>query len=91
MTIFFINNDGGGFAADLEVADGTTVEHLFGTKVPGRRAEDYLIRVDRQPVTSAHVLTPGCRVSFTPTKIAGAANRVSRSHWRPRSALAVRR
>ena len=72
MTIFFINNDGGGFAADLEVADGTTVEQLFGNKVPGRRAEDYLIRVDRQPVVPTHVLTPGCRVSFTPTKIAGA-------------------
>jgi hypothetical protein len=73
MTIFFINNDGGGFAANLDVADGTTVGQLFRDKIPDRRAEDYLIRVDRQPVPATHVLTPGCRVSFTPTKIAGAA------------------
>ena len=78
MTIFFINNDGGGFAANLEVTDGVTVGALFQEKVPGRRAEDYLIRVDRQPVSAEHVLTPGARVSFTPTKIAG-ASRVARA------------
>jgi len=72
MQIFLINNDGGGFARTVEVAEGTTITQLFDKEVPGRRAEDYLIRVDRQPVASSHVLTPGCRVSITPTKIAGA-------------------
>ena len=72
MTIFFINNDGGGFAANLDVAEGATIAQLFADRMPGRKAEDYLIRVDRQPVPADHVLTPGSRVSFTPTKIAGA-------------------
>ena len=75
MTLFFINNDGGGFAANVEVADGITVGQLFQDRCPGRRPEDYLIRVDRQVVPADHVLTPGCRVSFTPTKIAGAQRR----------------
>ena len=73
MTVFFINNDGGGFAANLEVTDGISVGQLFAERMQARRAEDYLIRVDRQPVPADHVLTPGCRVSFTPVKIAGAA------------------
>ena len=29
MKIFFINNDGGGFADHLEIEGGTTVEQLF--------------------------------------------------------------
>ena len=37
------------------------------------RAADYLIRVNRQPVAEDHVLQDGDRVSFTPTKIEGAA------------------
>lgn len=72
MQIFFINNDGAGFADTIDVPEGTTIETLFAEKLPGRRAEDYLIRVDRQPVAREQVLTPGCRVSITPTKIAGA-------------------
>ena len=72
MTITFINCDGGGFAALLDVSDGTTIGQLFDRQLPGRRAEDYLIRVDRLPSTREQVLTPGCRVSITPTKIAGA-------------------
>ena len=72
MTITFINCDGGGFAALLDVTDGTKIGELFDKQLPGRRAEDYLIRVDRLPATRDQVLTPGCRVSITPTKIAGA-------------------
>lgn len=72
MTITFINCDGGGFASLLDVADDTTIGGLFARQLPGRRAEDYLIRVDRLPATHEQVLTPGCRVSITPTKIAGA-------------------
>lgn len=72
MTITFINCDGGGFASLLEVADGTKLGELFDKQLPGRRPEDYLIRVDRLPATRDQVLTPGCRVSITPTKIAGA-------------------
>ena len=51
------------------------IGELFDKQLPGRRPEDYLIRVDRLPSTRDQVLTPGCRVSITPTKIAGAIRR----------------
>jgi sulfur carrier protein ThiS len=70
--ILLINNDGGGFADYVEVPEGTTVEKLFAQKVPGGRAQDYLIRVNRQPVPADQVLQAGDRVSLTPTKIEGA-------------------
>jgi hypothetical protein len=73
VRILFINNDGGGFADHVEVPDGTTVTALFADRMPGRRAEDYLIRVNRLPAAADQMLRPGDRLSFTPTKIEGAA------------------
>ena len=72
MRILLINNDGAGFADYLEVAEGTTVEKLFADQVPQGRPQDYLIRVNRQPVAADQVLQEGDRVSLTPTKIEGA-------------------
>ena len=77
MRILFINNDGGGFATHIDVADGTTVTQLFDKQLPGREPEDYLIRVDRQPAAADQVLTEGQRISFTPTKIEGAVHRAA--------------
>ena len=73
MQIFFVNNDGGGFADRIEIEPGTTVQALFDQQAPGRDPEDYLIRVNRQPVCGDQVLQEGDRVSMTPTKIEGAA------------------
>ena len=72
MRILFINNDGSGFADYLEVEPNTTVDKLFTQQMPNRKAEDYMIRVNRQPVARDHVLQEGDRVSMTPTKIQGA-------------------
>ena len=72
MRILYINNDGGGFADYVEVAAGTTVEKFFTQQVPDRKADDYLIRVNRQPVACDTVLQEGDRVTMTPTKIEGA-------------------
>jgi hypothetical protein len=73
MQILLITNDGGGFADHVDVAEGTTVARFFDEKVPGRKADDYLIRVNRQPAAADQVLQPGDRVSITPVKIEGAA------------------
>lgn len=73
MKLFFINNDGGGFADTIEADDGITVGRLFAQRMSGRKPADFLIRVNRQPATSDQVLQPGDRISFTPTKIEGAA------------------
>ena len=72
MKILAINNDGAGFADYMEVAEGTTVEEFFHQFLPDRRAEDFLIRVNRQPVARDQVLQDGDRVTCTPVKIEGA-------------------
>jgi len=72
MKLLFINNDGGGYADYQEVATGTTVEKFFSQQLPGAKAEDYLIRVNRQPVPRDYVLQEGDRITMTPTKIEGA-------------------
>ena len=72
MRVLFINNSGGGFADYIEVDSGTSVNKLFAQKMPGARAEDYLIRVNRLPVSAEQVLQDGDRISMTPTKIQGA-------------------
>jgi len=73
MNILFINNDGGGFADNIVIEDGTTVEKLFAQRIKNGRPEDYLIRLNRQPAAANQLLQDGDRVSFTPTKIEGAA------------------
>ncbi len=73
MRILFIDNDGGGFADFISVNDGVTVEQFFKDKMQGRKPNDYLIRVNRQPVPREYVLKEGDRVTVTPTKIDGAA------------------
>ena len=72
MRILFVNNDGGGFADYVDVTQGMTVEKFFREKMPDRRPEDYLIRVNRQPVPRDYVLQENDRVTLTPTKIEGA-------------------
>lgn len=72
MKVLWINNDGGGFADYVEVEEGTTVEGFFSEKLPGRESEDFLIRVNRQPVAKDYSLQEGDRVTMTPTKIEGA-------------------
>ena len=59
MKVLFINNEGGGFADYLEIGDGNTVEKFFSEKMSHGKAEDYLIRVNRQPVARDYVLHEG--------------------------------
>lgn len=72
MRILFINNDGAGFADQIEIAPNTTVNQLFAERLPHGQPGDYLIRVNRQPTTADYTLQEGDRVSITPTKIEGA-------------------
>ena len=72
MKILYINNDGAGFANYIDISDNTTVKAFFERQMPGREPEDYLIRVNRQPVPKDYVLQEGDRITMTPTKIQGA-------------------
>ena len=73
MRILVINNDGGGFADYVDVADETTVDQLFAKHCKSSNPSNYLIRVNRQPCARDQRLQEGDRISFTPTKIEGAA------------------
>ena len=72
MKVLFLNNDGGGFADYVDIDENTTVEQFFKQKLPESNSEDYLIRVNRQPVSKDTTLQDGDRISVTPTKIDGA-------------------
>ena len=72
MRILFIDNDGAGFADYIDIAENTNIEQFFKIKMSGREPSDYLIRVNRQPVSRDYVLKEGDRITITPTKIEGA-------------------
>ena len=74
MKILFINNFGGGFADYLQIENNTTIEKFFKQKLPNENTEDYLIRVNRQPVPHNYTLKDGDRITITPTKVDGAVN-----------------
>lgn len=69
--VLFVNNQGGGFADYKEVESGATVSSLFEQEVGGS-SENFLIRVNREQVSSSYLLKEGDRVTVTPTKIEGA-------------------
>ena len=73
MRVLYINNNGGGFADYVNVEENTTVEKFFKQKLPSENTEDYLIRVNRQPVPRSYVLQENDRITVTPVKIDGAA------------------
>jgi len=72
MRIMYINNAGGGFANYMNVEEGMSIEKLFKQKMSNENSEDYLIRVNRQPVPKDYCLKENDRVTITPTKIEGA-------------------
>jgi hypothetical protein len=72
MRVLFVNNDGGGYADYIELPHGTSVQELFDQKMRGAKAENYLIRINREPAAKDQVLVEGDRVTFTPIKIEGA-------------------
>lgn len=72
MRIMYINNAGGGYANYMDIEDNTSIEKLFKQKMAGENAEDYLIRVNRQPVPKDYILQENDRVTITPTKVEGA-------------------
>ena len=73
MRVLYINNSGGGWADYIQVPDGQTVERFFAERMPAGKPEDFLIRVNRQPVSRDTVLQENDRVTITPVKVEGAA------------------
>ena len=59
MKLYYINNFGGGFADTIDVTEGLMVQQFFRERMPHCRPEDYLIRVNRLPVSADQVLQAG--------------------------------
>ncbi len=72
MKVFYINNDGGGFADTVSIPESQTVLQFFQERLPDRKPQDYLIRVNRLPTSAEQVLHDNDRISISPTKIHGA-------------------
>ena len=72
MRVLYINNQGGGWADYVDIAEGMTVEQFFQEKMPHDKPGDYLIRVNRQPVSRDMAIKDGDRITITPLKIEGA-------------------
>ena len=58
MRVMFINNGGGGYAHYVETAPGTSIDSFLAEKVPGHKAGDLLIRVNRLPLEHGNLLNP---------------------------------
>lgn len=58
MQVLMINNDGGGFADYVEVESNTTITTFFEQQMPGRAPADFLIRVNRLPVSADYEVQP---------------------------------
>ena len=71
MRVLYINNSGGGWADYVDVPSLQPVHQFFEEQMPDQIPEDYLIRVNRQPVPPTYVLQENDRVTITPVKIHG--------------------
>lgn len=72
IDIFYIDNEGGGYADHLTISENTTIGEFLEDRHTGHAA-DYLIRVNRQHAPKDYVLQDGDHVTITPLKQEGAA------------------
>ncbi len=73
ITVYFVNNDGGGFADDITVKKGTPIGELFEARMEGRDPKNFMISIDREPDQARSViLEDDMTISITPTKVAAA-------------------
>jgi len=75
ITVSYINHEGNGFATEEKIDAGTDLSTYFRSKMPGKSAGNFLIRVNERPRAAGYVLTEGDVVSLTPTKVQGAQRR----------------
>lgn len=72
MNVLFLNNDGEGFAKRIEIGSETRLDDFLVENIDGFNADNFVIRVNRQPAERTYVLQDGDRISASPRKIEGA-------------------
>jgi sulfur carrier protein ThiS len=71
MEVLFLNSEGEGFAKREEMEPGATIAQFVQSKME-RSPENYIIRVNNNPVEADYVLQEGDKVTVTPKNIEGA-------------------
>jgi sulfur carrier protein ThiS len=66
--LMYASNSWVGWADCLDIPEGQSVEKLFHERMAGQQPEDFLIRVNRQPVSPGTILQDGDRVTIMPLK-----------------------
>ncbi len=84
MRVFFIRNDGPGYAQYLEVPEKTTVAQFLNQVAPGWNAGDSWISVNRQAVSLPHELQDQDRLVLSQRKAAAAIPRPNGAAVPPR-------
>ena len=64
----YIGNSSAGWADCLDVPQGQSVAQLFHEIMAGQQLEDFIIRVNCQPLSPDTVLQDGDRVTITPLR-----------------------
>ena len=72
IDIFFVNNEGAGFAETISIEDGTKLADFFAAKFSNGKPENYKIQVNRQIATADYIIQAKDRITVCPTKIQGA-------------------
>lgn len=73
MVVNYTNNNGGGFASNVTVAEDTTVREFFKDQFGSdANAGNYVILVNGAHVKGSTVLAEGDDVTITPTGVKGA-------------------
>ena len=76
IKIMLVSNKGAGFAREVTIREGTTIEEYFAQE-QGGSAADFKVRVNRTPVqegfiNAGYVLQPGDQVTIAPANVEGA-------------------
>lgn len=72
ISIFYVDNDRGGYSCTANVPEGTTLRQFFEMQKPGKSANDYQLRVDNAEVGVNTTLQNNAKVTIAPKKFAGA-------------------
>lgn len=70
--VLFLNNEGEGFAKRIEIEPGMPLNAFLNEYIEDFEADNYVIRVNREPAEENQPLADGDRVSASPRKIEGA-------------------
>lgn len=72
ISVYYVNNEGSGFADNIDVSAGTSIGEFFRTQMVNKAPSNYVIRVGGVAVPASYELSDGDQISITPAKIQGA-------------------